>query len=44
MAALERSTVLDLQDQSIKDSIYEMIGRFGFEVYNASKIRRRINE
>ena len=37
MAALERSTVLDLQDKASKDSLYELIGRFGFEVYNASK-------
>ena len=37
MAALERSTVLDLQDKASKDSLYDLIGRFGFEVYNASK-------
>jgi len=37
MAALERSTVLDLQDKASKDSLYELIGKFGFEVYNASK-------
>ena len=37
MAALERSTALDLQDKASKDSLYELIGRFGFEVYNASK-------
>ena len=37
MAALERSTVLDLQNKASKDSLYELIGRFGFEVYNASK-------
>ena len=37
MAALERSTVLDLQDKASKDSLYELIGRFGFEVFNASK-------
>jgi hypothetical protein len=30
MAALERSTVLDLQDKASKDSLYELIGRFGF--------------
>jgi len=36
MAALERSTALDLQDQASKDSLYELIGRFGFMIYNAS--------
>ena len=34
MAALERSTALDLQDQASKDSLYELIGRFGFLLYN----------
>jgi len=34
MAALERSTALDLQDQQSKDALYELIGRFGFEVFN----------
>jgi len=34
MAALERSTVLDLQDQASKDSLYELIGRFGFNMYS----------
>ena len=34
MAALERSTALDLQDQASKDSLYELIGRFGFMLYN----------
>ena len=36
MAALERSTVLDLQDQASKDSLYELIGRFGFNVFSAA--------
>ena len=36
MAALERSTALDLQDQASKDSLYELIGRFGFLLYNNS--------
>ena len=31
MAALERSTAVDLQDQSSKDSMYQMIGKFGFD-------------
>ena len=34
MAALERSTALDLQDQQSKDALYELIGRFGFEIFN----------
>ena len=36
MAALERSTALDLQDKASKDSLYELIGRFGFQLYNNS--------
>ena len=36
MAALERSTALDLQDQASKDSLYDLIGRFGFLLYNNS--------
>ena len=36
MAALERSTALDLQDQASKDSLYELIGRFGFMIYDRS--------
>ena len=36
MAALERSTVLDLQDQASKDSLYELIGRFGFNIFSAA--------
>ena len=32
MAALERSTAVDLQDQSSKDSMYQMIGKFGFDL------------
>ena len=35
MAALERSTALDLQDKASKDSLYELIGRFGFNLYNS---------
>ena len=31
MAALERSTAVDLQDQSSKDAMYQMIGKFGFD-------------
>jgi len=34
MAALERSTAVDLQDQSSKDSMYQMIGKFGFNLLN----------
>ena len=32
MAALERSTAVDLQDQASKDSMYQMIGKFGFDL------------
>jgi hypothetical protein len=32
MAALERSTAVDLQDQSSKDAMYQMIGKFGFDL------------
>jgi len=32
MAALERSTAVDLQDQASKDSMYQMIGKFGFNL------------
>ena len=32
MAALERSTAIDLQDQASKDSMYQMIGKFGFNL------------
>jgi hypothetical protein len=35
MAALERSTALDLQDKASKDSLYELIGKFGFMIYNS---------
>ena len=31
MAALERSSAIDLQDQASKDSMYQMIGKFGFD-------------
>jgi len=34
MAALERSTAVDLQDQASKDSMYQMIGKFGFNLLN----------
>jgi hypothetical protein len=32
MAALERSTAVDLQDQASKDAMYQMIGKFGFDL------------
>tara|TARA_R100001460_G_scaffold61373_1_gene101445 strand:+ start:52 stop:1605 length:1554 start_codon:yes stop_codon:yes gene_type:complete len=32
MAALERSTALDLQDQKSKDALYQLIGKFGFNI------------
>ena len=32
MAALERSTAVDLQNSKSKDSMYQMIGKFGFDV------------
>ena len=32
MAALERSAAVDLQDQASKDSMYQMIGKFGFNL------------
>ncbi len=32
MAALERSTAIDLSDQASKDSMYQMIGKFGFNL------------
>ena len=32
MAALERSTAIDLQDQASKDAMYQMIGKFGFDL------------
>ena len=32
MAALERSAALDLQDQASKDAMYQMIGKFGFDL------------
>ena len=34
MAALERATAVDLQDQASKDSMYQMIGKFGFDLFN----------
>ena len=39
MAALERSTAVDLQDQASKDSMYQMIGKFGFDFL--SKITKK---
>ena len=30
----ERSTAVDLQDQASKDSMYQMIGKFGFDLFN----------
>ena len=35
MAALERSTAVDLQDQSSKDAMYQMIGKFGFDLLSS---------
>ena len=32
MAALERSAAVDLQDQASKDAMYQMIGKFGFDL------------
>jgi hypothetical protein len=32
MAALERSTAVDLQDAASKDAMYQMIGKFGFDL------------
>jgi hypothetical protein len=32
MAALERSTAVDLQDKASKDALYQMIGKFGFKL------------
>jgi hypothetical protein len=32
MAALERSTAFELQDQSSKDALYQLIGKFGFDL------------
>ena len=34
MAALERSSALDLQDKASKDAMYQMIGKFGFDLFN----------
>jgi len=34
MAAIERSSALDLQDQKSKDAFYQMIGKFGFDLFN----------
>ena len=34
MAALERSAAVDLQDQASKDAMYQMIGKFGFDLFN----------
>ncbi len=35
MAAMERSTAFELQDQASKDALYQLIGKFGFDLYNA---------
>jgi hypothetical protein len=32
MAAMERSTAFELQDQKSKDALYQMIGKFGFNL------------
>jgi hypothetical protein len=34
MAALERSAAVDLQDQASRDAMYQMIGKFGFDLFN----------
>jgi len=34
MAALERSSAVDLQDKASKDAMYQMIGKFGFDLFN----------
>jgi len=34
MAALERSAAVDLQDKASKDAMYQMIGKFGFDLFN----------
>jgi len=34
MAALERSAAVDLQDSASKDAMYQMIGKFGFDLVN----------
>ena len=33
LGALERSTAFELMDEDQKQSMYEMIGAFGFEVF-----------
>ena len=42
MAALERSTAVDLQDQASKDSMYQMIGKFGFDFLSKLKFKNRL--
>ncbi len=32
MAALERSTAFELQNQASKDALYQLIGKFGFSL------------
>jgi hypothetical protein len=32
MAAMERSTAFELQDQKSKDALYQLIGKFGFNI------------
>ena len=32
MAAMERSTAFELQDQASKDALYQLIGKFGFDI------------
>ena len=32
IAALERSTAVDLQNKASKDAMYQMIGKFGFDL------------
>ena len=35
MAALERSTAFELQDQASKDALYQLIGKFGFSLFSS---------
>ncbi len=37
MAALERSTAVDLQDKASKDAMYQMIGKFGFDLLSGKQ-------
>ncbi len=37
MAALERSTTVELQDKASKDAMYQMIGKFGLICYQVNR-------